>query len=418
MTRQFCPKVKLVIVAAFSGVACSPSVPSKAPRPVQSSAEHERADKNCEPEVGIERESIQVIAVTAAANSFCALGHNGEVICWGRNDSSPGAESMRAPFWRPSFAKENGTFVPRQVVGGGDFYCALDSSGKVACWGGAVPGSKNPRSRFVVFHDFGRFRHLAAGAGHVCGLTFGGSVTCWGANHRGQLGYVGERLHEPPSPLQLGDVVVNNVYAGGRHTCIVSTEGELRCFGDNTFRESLPGATGVSAEKDVAGPLDPAQPVRRDVVDVAPGQQHTCALVADGKVSCWGDRPEVLDQVSKLDSGEKGSGVLELQSKFFHTCARLEGDSIACWGGNEIGQLGAEDPKLLYNVLQVEARQLAVGGASTCVLNSDGEVRCWGANEFGQLGFIGEPASGELYRVEFPPIERRVELECAEDSPE
>jgi alpha-tubulin suppressor-like RCC1 family protein len=129
---------------------------------------------------------------------------------------------------------------------------------------------------------------------------------------------------------------------------------------------------------------------------VSTGHHHTCALITDNTVRCWGynaygqlgngtttDNPNTV-QVSGL------TGVLQVSSGRLHTCARITGNLVRCWGYNGYGQLGDGSATNrttpvavsgLTNVAQVDS-----GYYFTCALITDGTVRCWGYNGNGQLG--------------------------------
>jgi alpha-tubulin suppressor-like RCC1 family protein len=78
-----------------------------------------------------------------------------------------------------------------------------------------------------------------------------------------------------------------------------------------------------------------------------------------------------------------------------HTCALVPDAPVKCWGNNNVGQLGISTnnnssmPVTISNSLSLEpATAVAAGGAHTCVLHTgiSGTVTCWGSNQYGQLG--------------------------------
>jgi len=84
-----------------------------------------------------------------------------------------------------------------------------------------------------------------------------------------------------------------------------------------------------------------------------------------------------------------------------HTCALTTDGATYCWGRGESGQLGIPSPLLTCTTdagpfpcssTPVQVRggfaftHLALGGAHTCGLTSDGAAYCWGSNGSGQLG--------------------------------
>ena len=65
-----------------------------------------------------------------------------------------------------------------------------------------------------------------------------------------------------------------------------------------------------------------------------------------------------------------------------HSCALLRDGTVHCWGANEHAQLAdgttshRAHPALVNGVFEVE--EVAAGGDATCVRLSDGSERCWG----------------------------------------
>src|SRR5207249_711181 len=74
----------------------------------------------------------------------------------------------------------------------------------------------------------------------------------------------------------------------------------------------------------------------------------------------------------------------------YHTCALLPDRTVQCWGRNDDGQLGdgtwssSSTPVRVGGLTGVAA--VSGGGHHTCALLRDGTVQCWGQNDFGQLG--------------------------------
>ena len=155
---------------------------------------------------------------------------------------------------------------------------------------------------------------------------------------------------------RIGGGRVLDLSAGGGHTCIVQTfdapaQGYVMCWGDGAYGQLGYGNTG-----DIG---DDEAPITRgwvdlppDIVHVTTGRHHTCALNASGAVRCWGRNnygqlgyghtndigdDERLSTLGEVDLG--GRAVL-LEAGDFHTCALLEDNELLCWGLNNYGQLG------------------------------------------------------------------------------
>jgi alpha-tubulin suppressor-like RCC1 family protein len=95
-----------------------------------------------------------------------------------------------------------------------------------------------------------------------------------------------------------------------------------------------------------------------------------------------------------------GAATPQIDAGFAHTCALLEDRTVRCWGSNLSGQLGDGTTDARLNPVSVLASgtagaspvvlggvtQIAAGDSHTCALLEDGTVRCWGRNVDGRLG--------------------------------
>jgi alpha-tubulin suppressor-like RCC1 family protein len=123
---------------------------------------------------------------------------------------------------------------------------------------------------------------MGAGSGHTCVLTAESGVKCWGKNSSGQLGDgTGVNSFAPVDVVGLGGVVAG-VAPGGDHTCALTGQGGVKCWGKNASGELGDGTTvGKTAPVDVLG-------LSSGVTAVAAGGENTCALTTTGGVKCWG----------------------------------------------------------------------------------------------------------------------------------
>jgi alpha-tubulin suppressor-like RCC1 family protein len=141
-----------------------------------------------------------------------------------------------------------------------------------------------------------------------------------------------------------------------------------------------------------------------DVVAIAAGFNHTCALVSNGEVRCWGANG--YGQLGLGDLVNRSSPLTvpgipatrAITCGYQHTCAIAAGDGqTMCWGWNDAGQLG--DGSLVSRSVAAPVLGLSRfsgmvgGGFHTCALTPSAAVYCWGANEAGQLGKSGDAES-------------------------
>ena len=251
---------------------------------------------------------------------------------------------------------------------------------------------------------------VATGYDHTCVVLKDGAVRCWGDNQYSQLGQgpntVDGRIGDDEPASALGPVNVGKPalkVAGGRYnSCAVLSDGAIRCWGGV--------ALGYSPEQTIGDNETPASAgdvkVGGTVTALALGLQHSCALLSNQTVRCWGTGISHqlgygnLGNIAEADTGGDvpiGDDVLQLAAGSNHTCAVLNGGTVRCWGNNDHGELGYarvgnlgmfETPASLGDVtVGGPVKQVTAGGAHTCALLKTGAVRCWGDNQYGQLGY-------------------------------
>lgn len=234
---------------------------------------------------------------------------------------------------------------------------------------------------------------ISAGWSHTCALTSAGVVTCWGDNGEGQLGD-GTTINRL-APAMTGGVSLASaataVATGGGHTCAQLVDGQIMCWGDNVF-----GQLGDGTRDDHAKPA-PVVGLTDAPVALAAGEFHTCALLVDGTVSCWGwnDEAQLGDYVGIMRAtagavdGIRGATALAVGAR--HNCVLDAAGGVLCWGGNWEGQIGNGRGTRAYRPaapagLDGAIVALAAGNTHTCALRADDSATCWGGNSVGQLG--------------------------------
>jgi alpha-tubulin suppressor-like RCC1 family protein len=213
----------------------------------------------------------------------------------------------------------------------------------------------------------------------------------WGTPRCRLITQLGEAAPTTPLTIALGRQAPDG--------CEIHANGELRCWGSNTF-----GEVGNGTQNQALSPV-PVQGMSSGVAAVAVGEGGTiCAAKQDGTVWCWG-----ANDVGQLGIGTTTppltppqttpvqvpglTNVTALAAGFEFTCALKSDGTIWCWGRNEMGQLGIGTSGVANNQsspVQVPVVNNAVAidasGQQACWLNAAGKVFCMGANEFGQLG--------------------------------
>lgn len=265
---------------------------------------------------------------------------------------------------------------------------------------------------------------VETGGNHTCALHRDGSVRCWGQNTFGQLGQgTSENLgdNEPVSTISplIFDERVTQITAGGFHTCALFESGGVRCWGRNDRGQLGLGDTFNRGVTEKAFEL-PTLSLGGKAVGVYAGTSHTCAIMENQTVRCWGRNAngelgvgntinigdiDLPSDHLALDFG-KNIIKLDISSVSSHTCALFEDNTAKCWGRNDVGQLGLGvtdskgDDELATTLddvsVDLEAKPVFIttGNVHSCVLLDSQDMKCWGTNSFGQLGYLGVPSVG------------------------
>ncbi|HEU4411260.1 MAG TPA: hypothetical protein VFS43_38770 [Polyangiaceae bacterium] len=330
--------------------------------------------------------------VDAGRKFTCALASGGRVACWGSNSNGQLGDGSFVNRTSPTLVAD--LFDATQVVAGFNHACALRANGRVACWGSNSfgqlgDGTTTLRAKPVGVVGLVDAVQIAADNVQTCAVRATGEAACWGANVFGQLGD-GTTVSRPvPGPVA-GVTDAVEVTLGQRHGCARRAGGAAACWGSNDFGQLGDGTTSSHG-------LPAAVVGLSDASSLSAGAFFTCARLSDGSAACWGDN----------SSGQLGHGVnaglrsspvevvglkdvVELAPGWFHACALRANGRVACWGSNGNGQLGdgTNASRPVHGPVHGLDDALAVssGFDHTCALRAGGDALCWGGNDNGQLG--------------------------------
>ena len=306
------------------------------------------------------------MALGAGQGHSCSLLVDGTVKCWGMNAYGQLGDGTTTDSFTP--VAVNGLTNVASLAVGSEHSCARLADDSVWCWGQNSDGQLGNGNTVdspvpVPVSGITTAVAVAAGASHSCAALTDGSVWCWGRNDNGQLG--NNSIIAAWAPVQVCGVGPN-VNLGG-------------------VGASCPSGTVATAK----------------ATAVAVGGSHSCARLEDGKVECWG-----LNSSGQLGNGttkeshtavyvnanEIGTAIAIAVGNA-HSCALLSDYNVRCWGQNNYGQLGnglianSAIPVTVSGI--TDAVEITAGGDHSCARLSDvsdGKIECWGLNSDGQLG--------------------------------
>ncbi len=354
-------------------------------------------------------------AVDAGWNHTCGI-NNGELFCWGNNDSGQcgGSGSTVIAPTQPS-GSGSGWLA---IAAGGVHSCgireAVAGERRLYCWGSDSRGqlgdgagvTGNAALREVAMSSDGAvhtdWEDVTAGYDHTCARRAGGEAYCWGSNDHGQVGDDSELDRFVPTRVAASSPSALTRYwridAGANATCALgqvddASDGELYCWGDNSG--NLLGLPGVP-EADV-----PTQLAGDNWTFFGVGTYATCAAPLAGGVQCWGNgnTGALGDGTWRIATSPTPtaltSGQFDVVAGTDFACAASHAGGVWCWGANPHGEPGDGTIATKYAPTLIDDAGawtwVSTGETHSCGIR-DGELYCWGWNESAQLGVAGAEA--------------------------
>ncbi|KAJ3680411.1 hypothetical protein LUZ60_016689 [Juncus effusus] len=246
----------------------------------------------------------------------------------------------------------------QKIICGESHAALVTKQGEVFSWGEEKSGRLGHKTNINISHpktietlSNSRINTLALGAKHTCVLTTSGQLYTWGENMNGE----NEKNGAPWFPHLICDnICVSKVSCGDWHTCIISSSGSLYTFGDGTF-----GLLGHGDTKSISKPKQVESLKGLRVKSVACGPYHTAAVV------------EII--INNFKSNNPGG-------------------KLFTWGDGDGGKLGHKDgekklvPTCVAGLVDQDFVQVSCGNFLTVGLTVSGVVFTMGSKIHGQLG--------------------------------
>ena len=223
------------------------------------------------------------------------------------------------------------------------------------------------------------WEQVVAGGDHTCGVSRDKSLWCWGRNDYGQIGI--DTVTNQSSPVRIGgwENDWTDVTAGSFHSCGIRANRFLWCWGWNVSHQ-LGDGTDTNRTIPVAVATG-GQPW----IAVTAGHTHTCALrgssagASSGSLWCWGrgNKGQLGNGTSDDRSlptqagGDADWTAVSAGSGGTHTCG-LRDRALYCWGYNYDGQIGDGPPPIGgRRRITGAGRSWPAGGTHTCAIRDE-----------------------------------------------
>ena len=337
------------------------------------------------------------------------------------NSNNYDIESLNDDLTAKSTQKSNATLALTDIdspniidiFAGGYNSCFTNSQNEFYCWGyggngllgdgDSVSNTPIPKS---IFLDQGAVIQYSSHTGHACALTTLDSVYCWGDNSIGRVGNGNSGNIDGPSLVNLGiGRYATELSVGASHSCALLDNGYVSCWGS-----AANGVLGTGYSHGfVTSPVNVSIiPIGLTVRNISVGLYHTCAIMGDYSVFCWGKQSYIASNSGERYFFPANNPPVSIYSGFDFSCVILQNGSLNCWGENGKGNLGINStvdkntPQYVDLGMGLTVKSLSIDHEFSCAILSDNSLNCWGLNANFQLA-TGD-STNRLYptKIEVP----------------
>ncbi|MBC8067084.1 MAG: hypothetical protein IAG13_02025, partial [Deltaproteobacteria bacterium] len=181
---------------------------------------------------------VDAIAIGSGGNHVCAVARTGKLLCWGRNTEGQLGDGKSGSRLRA--VEVTGVVDAVDVASGMNHSCARRRGGGIVCWGdnsggqlGAGAGRERKRDRAVAIAGLPQVVQLAGGGDFNCALQSSGRVLCWGGNASGQLGPGASGSARSTAAVVRGVDDAISIAMGDAFACAARKRGDAVCWGSN-----------------------------------------------------------------------------------------------------------------------------------------------------------------------------------------
>ncbi len=360
-----------------------------------------------------------VVDVASGIEASCYIDIDGMIFCMGNNEYGilgngvesdtnalvPTAVTMLAGLTATQISMASySTFQSGYRI---DFACAIMSDDNIYCWGGQhLAGNRFGTSPFTsdnrllptaVTMPVGLTgKQINVAEEHTCAIMSDDNIYCWGDNTHGQLGignYLGKHLPTAVTmPTVNGNLLTaKHVALGYHHTCAIMSDDNIYCWGEQD--DGILGIGSYDNNMDELVPTIVTMPAGLTAKQLDTSYKANCAIMSDDNIYCWGTNPKLDTTVNSVPTAVTMPTVngnlltaKQVASLGFSNCAIMSDDNIYCWGEGIAGGSDHYVPNAITMPSGLKAKKLGAGQDHICSIMDDDSLYCFGENEHGQLG--------------------------------
>ena len=352
-------------------------------------------------------------AIDLGQDHGCTIHSNEQLRCWGFGANGRLASGSTSNQNSPYLSTSSYAQHPWTQLSLGDRHsCGLDENAHLFCWGvsNLYQNGYDTSERYHPYaHSWSNspvygdpIMALSSGGDSTCAIREDLTLWCWGMNNYGQLGHGTTSQGTMPAVVQLpSGITPLAVTVGGNHACALDDAGAVYCWGYNNE-----GQLGLGNTTQSDSPIQVTLPASTRALAISAGEAHTCAILDDQSITCWGRNTYGQVGDGTTDNRQQPTSVIlsgqndpvMIASGFQSTCALFDDGSLQCWGRNAYGELGigstvdSASPQSVLSMSAHDAYDVSLGNGFACAAFHDGSARCWGYNNYGQLG-VGDTSS-------------------------
>jgi alpha-tubulin suppressor-like RCC1 family protein len=355
------------------------------------------------------RSVLRALLISIALLVFAqpVSGHAGSstntIYAWGHNDAGQLGHGIAAAIPTPVVVDVPSGVTTTALAAGDAHSLAIGSDGKLYAWGrndyGQLgDGTMTERDVPVVVSlpNSATATTIAAGSNYSLATGSDGKLYSWGNNADGQLGN-GTMTAASTLPLTVSlpsGVSATAVAAGSGHSLAIGSNGRLYAWGFNGYGQLGDGTTTSSTT-----PVDVSLPGGVSATAIAAGGDDSLAIGSDGKLYAWGlnDGGQVgMDTTTPFSTTPVAvalpSGVTAVKiAAGYHNLALGSNGELYAWGDNAYGELGigsTSTPNYTPKAVLLSAGVTALAGGNhfSLAIEADGKAYAWGENDHDELG--------------------------------